>query len=253
MPRVFFEKPLVAAAGQEFVTEQDFEDARDLLTAARTRGTQTAMMFNYRHLPHVRRALSIAADRDFGAVEHVEVTTHYACWSHCIDLIAMIAGPLASVTAVEGMARSDGSAADLAVSLRSAAGAAVTLVGTGRMAWRHPLFEFAVSYERGRVLFRDLDGRVEVFDGERDGSEVFDPTGPGDRWDRYRESFVSALDEYVAAVRADAPAPVPGEAGLRELQVEAGMRRSVRLGRTVDLDAEFPLDDPGNTIATSRA
>jgi hypothetical protein len=35
--------------------------------------------------------------------------------------------------------------------------------------------------------------------------------------------------------------PVPGVAGLRELQVEAALRRSIRERRPVNLAREFPL------------
>ena len=38
------------------------------------------------------------------------------------------------------------------------------------------------------------------------------------------------------------PPPIPGSAGLLELQVEAGFRRSISEGRPIRLSDEFPLD-----------
>ena len=46
--RLFFEKPLVAAAGQENVSEDDFVAARALLHRAAAQQCETAMIFNYR-------------------------------------------------------------------------------------------------------------------------------------------------------------------------------------------------------------
>ena len=44
------------------------------------------------------------------------------------------------------------------------------------------------------------------------------------------------------APRAGAPPPVPGIAGLRELQFEAAIKRSIAQGRPVVLAEEFPTE-----------
>lgn len=237
VPRVFFEKPLVAAEGQGSVSEQDFFAAREMLARADEAGTECAVMFNYRRLDIVQRALAIAAEREFGQVVHVETTTHFACWSHCIDLVSVIAGQFETVSALSG----GGETADLAVAFTTASGASGTLLGTSRMAWQHPLFELAISYERGRVVLRDLDGQVEVFDSAAQGSEVLAPSRELSRWDRYRASFASSLDDYFASISLGTPLPVGGTDGLRELQVEAGIRRSISGRRAIDLARELPL------------
>ena len=47
---------------------------------------------------------------------------------------------------------------------------------------------------------------------------------------------------YLDSLRHGMPPPVPGIAGLQELQVEAAIRRSIALKRPVDLAAELPLE-----------
>ena len=128
--RLFLEKPLVAAKGQEQVSEQDFEDGRRLMHEAERRGCETAMIFNYRFFDHTLLARRIAVERDFGSVVSVVGQTHYACWSHCIDLIHHFAGPIAVVSAEAGtVTRSVGSTAgaltapDLAATFQTEGGA----------------------------------------------------------------------------------------------------------------------------------
>ncbi len=62
------------------------------------------------------------------------------------------------------------------------------------------------------------------------------------RWDQYRLSFDKALDAYLTSVREGGEPPVPGLAGLQELQFEAALKRSIRLGRPVQVQDEFRLD-----------
>jgi hypothetical protein len=45
----------------------------------------------------------------------------------------------------------------------------------------------------------------------------------------------------VQSLRDGLPPPVPGLAGLQELQVEAAIKRSISLRRPVDLPTELPL------------
>jgi hypothetical protein len=62
------------------------------------------------------------------------------------------------------------------------------------------------------------------------------------RWDQYRASFGKAIAAYLSTIRESAPPPVPGVAGLRELQFEAAIKRSIRQDKPVILDESFPLD-----------
>jgi predicted dehydrogenase len=245
--RMFFEKPLLARAGQENVTEQDFNDGRRLLQEAFVRGCETAMIFNYRFYDHTILARQIAAERSFGQVINVAGLTHYACWSHTIDLIHFFAGPLAEVTARLGpVPRKSGdlgmSAKDLCAAFVTEAGATGTLLGTAGLPWESALYELEINFERGRIRMQDLDGDLEVMDAGRTSQERYGILRGHSRWEQYNASFAKSIRAYLASIRDGAPPPVPGLAGLLELQVEAGFRRSIAENRPVRLREEFPLN-----------
>jgi hypothetical protein len=51
-----------------------------------------AMVFNYRFFDQTRRARRFIEERDLGLPTNVVALSHYATWSHCIDLILWLAG-----------------------------------------------------------------------------------------------------------------------------------------------------------------
>ncbi len=244
--RIFFEKPLTAAAGQANVAEQDFLDGKAMLALARARGCETAMVFNYRFFDHCAAARAAVAERDFGAALNVAGFVHFACWSHCLDLIRHFAGNLAEVTALRsGVIRRSAEiktdAPDVAAAFTTAGGATGVVLGTAGARWAHPLYELTFNFERGRIHLRDLDGSVEIHGGGP-APEIRALAPHRSRWDQYRDSFARSLGAYLDTVRAGRPPPIPGIEGLAELQIEAGLRRSIALGRPVSLAKEFPLE-----------
>jgi predicted dehydrogenase len=242
--RLFFEKPLVALAGQAHVTEEDFQKGKTLLQSAEKHGCETAMVFNYRFFDQSIAARNIVTTRNFGAVIHATGLVHFACWSHCIDLIHYFAGNIAEVTALSGSATRQGAgiqARDIVASLRMENGATGTLVGTAGMKFQYPLFELTFTFENGRIHLRDLDGTMEVLDGAGQCHEIFSLVRDRSRWDHYRSSFHKSLDAYLDSVRQGQPPPVPGIDGLRELQVEAAFKRSIAERRPVLVQEEMPL------------
>jgi predicted dehydrogenase len=244
VPRVFLEKPLVAERGQADVIERDFVRAKDLLERASNAGCATAMIFNYRFFEQTRFARQTAADRHFGRLTQFTAVSHYACWSHCIDLIRHFGGNVVDVAATAGSLVREGggnSAVDIAAAFTTDAGGAGTLLGTAGLAWQHPLFDLSLNFEGGRIHLRDLDGTVEVFDAAGNRYETFDLGRDTSRWDQYDKSFAASLTAYLDSVRAGAPPPVPGIDGLRELQVEVGIKKSIAERRSVNLAAEFPI------------
>ncbi len=242
--RLFFEKPLVARLGQEHVAEQDFEDAKRLLQRANGQRCQTAMVFNYRFFEHTQLAHRIVAERQFGKVLNVTGLVHYACWSHCIDLVHDFAGPLEQISALQGPTEHGVSflrARDITAAFCTRDGATGTLIGTTTLAWDYPLFELTLNYEGGRVRMQDLDGDLEVMDDRRMEVERYHIYGARSRWDQYNSSFVKSVKAYLDSIRRQQDPPVPGLYGLLELQVEAGIKRSIAQGRPVLLDEDFPL------------
>ena len=242
--RIFFEKPLVAMQGQAHVTEDDFDRGRELLRLARAGDTETAMIFNYRFFDQTLLARQLVEARGFGDLTQITGIVHYNCWSHCIDLIHLFAGPAAEIAALDGPLehhKAGYEARDVAAAF-TAGGASGTIIGTATIDRGFPLFELLFSYEGGRLTFRGLDGDMELLDYRGVRHEIFSLTRDQSRWDQYRSSFGKALDAYLASVRSGSEPPVPGLAGLQELQFEAALKRSIRLRRPVSVQDEFPLD-----------
>ncbi len=243
--RLFFEKPLVAQQGQEAVSEQDFLDGRELLRDAAARHCETAMVFNYRFFEHSRLAARVAGERDFGRVLNVTALVHYACWSHCIDLVHYFAGPIEVVSALQSRTvHKNGSlrAPDVTIAFCTAGDATGTLIGTTTLAWDFPLYEMTVNFERGRVRMQDLDGDLEVMTARGTDVEHYHLYGARSRWDQYASSFAKSIKAYLESVRRGESPPVPGLAGLLELQVEAAAKRSIAQARPVILARDFPID-----------
>jgi predicted dehydrogenase len=243
--RVMFEKPLVARDGQANVCEEDFADGHALLMQAAAAGTETAMIFNYRFFSHTQQAQQIIAERGFGKVETISAHVHYACWSHCIDLITCFAGPVAEVTALNGAVDHeiwDTRAADLAAAFRTVDNATGTILGTQATDFLFPLYDLVLTFENGRIALRGLDDRMEVYDYQADSQITHKVPMKASRIDQYQQTFRKSIEAYLASISAGEPPPVPGVAGLIELQFEAGLRRSAASGAPVVLTEAFPID-----------
>ena len=163
IPRVFSEKPLVAARGQERVSADDFTRALQIADAAHEASVEIAMGFNYRYFDTVRRAVALLSGASLGALTTVAANAHYACWSHTIDLIRLTCGPLATVFALSEDAPPDAEAPpSRSVTFVTGAGVVGTLTGSARRAWADDLLEISLVFERGRITIRDLDASIEV-------------------------------------------------------------------------------------------
>jgi len=242
VPRLFFEKPLVAREGQAHVTENDFERGRSMLKSAAERGIETAMVFNYRFFDHTVRAKRLIEERDLGRPVGVHGTVHYACWSHCIDLMLFLAGDVVTVSATGGAEhRSFWDAVEVAASFQLASGGAGVLLGTSATSLAHPLYDLTFHYERGSIRLVDLDGPLELITGDEGLTERFNLGYPSSRGPLYDRSFQRSLAAYLETLRAGTPPPIPGLAGLQELQFEAAIRRSIAEGRAVDMKKEFAI------------
>ncbi len=243
---MFLEKPLVAREGQANVTEQDFWDGKALLEESAVAGAEVAMVFNYRFFDQTQRALRFIEERDLGSPSNVVGLSHYATWSHCIDLILLLAGRPTRISAQQGIVvhshPSSGAAADIAASFAIGEIATGTLLGTNALGWDFPLYELIVGFERGRIHLRGLDQEMELLDHAGDVHEVITPSRETSRWDKYDASFDKSVSAYLDTVRSGAPPPVPGIAGLLELQFEASLKRSIAEQRPVVPDEEFPID-----------
>lgn len=241
--RLFFEKPLVARNGQANVTEEDFALGREILQDAAKIGCETAMVFNYRFFEQSLRAAALREERKLGPLVQVTGLINYACWSHCIDLVHHFGGEIERISALAGSEIRTGAgntSPDVAVSFTFRNGGAGTIVGTAGTKTIYPFFELGLSFANGRITFRGLDGDMELLDYNKSVHESFAISRQWSRWDLYNQSFGKSANAYLDAVAAGNPPPVPGLAGLRELQFEAAMRKSVRTGLPVMPDTDFP-------------
>jgi predicted dehydrogenase len=242
--RLFFEKPLVAADGQANVAEGDFFAARALLERARAAGAETAMVFNYRFFEQTVRALEVVEERGWGELVQATLWVNYACWSHCIDLLHVFGGPVAQVSALASdVAYGTGEqrGVDVAAAFRLENGGTGTIAGTSGSDFDLWLYEMLLRFEGGILRLNDLDGPLDLLDNERRYAETHTLIGNHSRWDQYRDSFRKSIVAYLDSIREGQPPPVPGLAGLQELQFEAALRRSIAEGRPVNVQAEFPL------------
>ena len=241
VPRLFVEKPLVAEHGQERVIESDFARAVELAARAEAAGVEISMGFNYRFFETVQRARAHAATEPLGRLVAVVADAHYACWSHTIDLLGMFCGPIATVSALAGIPPVEDVAAPRSIAFTTAAGVSGTLAGSASRSWDDDLLRIALHFEGGHIEVRDLDVSADTFVAGRGTNDGIDRDRSVDRWPRYAASFRASLTAYLDALRRGAPAPVGVEAGLRELQFEAAVARSIAEQRSVDFEREFPL------------
>ncbi|MDR3708709.1 MAG: Gfo/Idh/MocA family oxidoreductase [Capsulimonadaceae bacterium] len=241
-PRLFFEKPLVARNGQAHVSEEDFVRGREVIHLAEKRGCETAMVFNYRFFDHAVQTVKLIEERNLGSVVGVYGAAHYACWSHCIDLMLFLAGDVTELSGSSGTTvRSFYDAVDVTAAFRLAGGGAGTLVGTCGWSLSTPLYDMTFLFEHGRIRVQDLDGPLDLIAGDGDQIEHYSPGANANRWASYDRSFQRSLAAYLESLRTGGKPPVPGIAGLRELQFEAALKRSIAEGRRVQVQEEFAL------------
>ncbi len=243
--RLFLEKPLTARNGQANVGEQDFTDGIAFLKKAERSGCEVAMNFNYRFFELSRKIDGMIRENGLGQLRQSSWLVHYACWSHCIDLLHWLGGEIEEVTALESKeACGDGPmrAKDIACAFTMANGGSGTILGTSGPDFGHPLYQVTLVFERGRVTFSDLDTRLEL---HRDGSafrETWTLNGEGSRWVMYARSFEASIEAYLQSIEKGCPPPVSGLDGLRELQFEAALRRSAAQSRCIVPSKEFPVE-----------
>lgn len=243
--RLFFEKPLVAQQGQAAVTEDDFAKAHELLRNAQRAGVETAMVFNYRFFDQTQKARQLIKDHNLGKPVHFTALVHYACWSHSIDLVLWFMGEAATITALAsaeaGPCMGSENVRNVTAAVQMANGAIGTIIGTCGVDFKLPLYELTLCFERGRLSMRDLDGDLELIDYANERHTVHALSRNISRWDQYRASFGKAINAYLDSLRDGTPPPVPGLAGLQELQFEAALKRSIAEVRPVAVATEFPI------------
>ncbi len=121
-------------------------------------------------------------------------------------------------------------------------GATGVILGTSGSQFSFPLYDMQFNYKHASLRFTDLDGSLSVQDATTRYAESHTISANHSRWDQYKASFEKSLAAYLDSIRQGAPPPVPGMAGLEELQFEAAVRRSISQKRPVDVQQEFSLE-----------
>ena len=242
--RLFLEKPLHARLGQAQVSENDFFEARELMLRAQKQGVETAMNFNYRFFELSARLRDVLAGREPGRLRQATLYVNYACWSHCLDLLQHFGGAVTTVQAINGTVsygsgRQQGP--DLAAAFRMADGATGTLLGTSGSVFKLSLYHLILNFEHAMIVVDDLDSRLELNFDNTNYRESYCLQPNVSRWNQYAASFEKAIAAYLQCLEQNAPPPVPGRAGLAELQLEAALRRSARLQAAVNVQQDFPM------------
>lgn len=233
---VFVEKPLHAARGQEWVSEQDFETAAAVLATWDRRRSLVGVNFNYRTMPHL---LQLKADIDSGALGAIRVvvaSAHLNCWSHVIDLLRWCCGDVAEVFAHWAVGADR---LERAVSLRFASGAVGTIVGA-RYDFRDDLFRIEVYGTTARGVIEGLNGSYRRNAEESPQPDVVWPRRDFGN-DLFAPSFRASVDAYCEALRAGRQPSPDGDDALAELAVEAAIHRSATSGQATAV----PHAEPG--------
>jgi myo-inositol 2-dehydrogenase/D-chiro-inositol 1-dehydrogenase len=246
VPHLFFEKPLLASRGQANIIDADFHQARELIHRAQEKDCSTAMVYNYRFFEHTQAAQAVSKERSLGSLINILGLVHYACWSHVIDLIRHFAGQVVEIAALGGstVRKADvtqSEAADITASFLLENGASGALIGTAGMLWQHPLYELILTFERGRIHLRDLDGAMEVLDGNGPFHETRGIVRNISRWNQYKDSFDKSLGAYLNSLRENKKPPIGGIEGLYELQFQVALNRAIAEKRLVRVQEEFPV------------
>ena len=169
---------------------------------------------------------------------------NYACWSHCIDLLHLFGGRASRVSALASSTQYKG-AVDVSGSFCLENGATGTILGTNGSNFDFPLYQIILNFEQGTIRISDLDGVMDVFDTTSRYCETHALIGNHSRWEQYKVSFEKSLAAYLDSIRKNESPPVPGIAGLEELQFEVALRRSIEQKRPVDVQNEFPIEIKG--------
>jgi myo-inositol 2-dehydrogenase/D-chiro-inositol 1-dehydrogenase len=244
---VFAEKPLGVTVAQ----------ARDLVDAADRAGVFFGVDFNHRYARPVRLARAALADGRLGTLslavwqlsgEYTRGLEHgnlLETQCHGFDLIEHLCGPVESVSAELSDAGTPGRPDTVAVTLRLVGGALGCLLSTAATSYAHALTLYGTG---GRVEVADTVRRFAFTATGSEHTEVWE-AGYFNDPDR---SLLSTLDGHVAdvlaAVRAGAPPPVPGAAGLRALELGWAAVEAARTGGRVDVRPAGSAVQPGGQL-----
>ena len=249
----------------EKIMAESLEAGRAMVRTARERDRFLGVDYNYRFMPAFGRAKELIDSGDLGEFAVIGVSSHAYCFHHAIDLVRFLAceacGEIVSVgaqyTATDDPAhhfrvqleefvyvpsRSE------AVIFRFANGALSTIYGTRFVDLRQQMLRVEIAGSSGRLVADNITTTNVVgtlrhfrFAGDASdparspqGAEISLPLDEGAQPD-FQLAFDRSITAFVEAVAAGREPPVTGDDGLRVLEIESAIVRSMREQRFVDV------------------
>lgn len=228
---VFVEKPMAFHV----------DEARSMVELARERGLRLGVNFNHRFSEPYRRARAFVDRGGIGRPGYLsmkmagdlykELAGPYSMLietqGHSFDMLRHFGGEVDEVSAQLADPRGIGVYTSAAIGLRFTSGAVGSILGSWDSSYDHPqaqLFEF--SGTDGRVVVENVVDAVRLYDH---GDAAYTEWRPG-LFDTEHRDFWRTIDTHLlafvdAAARGVSP-PVPGEDGLRALELTFAAIRS---------------------------
>jgi myo-inositol 2-dehydrogenase / D-chiro-inositol 1-dehydrogenase len=234
--RVLVEKPLTV----------DLAQARVLVETAEREGLFLGVNFNYRYAHPVRLARRAIQAGNVGEIRLAAWQMSGECASttpfanlretqcHGFDLLEYLCGPVVSVSAEMSGAGTPGRDDSVIVTMVFGNGAIGSLVSTSCATYSYPGAQsLLLAGDRGRVLIQDTVRRYSFTEAGSEHTTTWESGYFNDRDRQFTATLDQHLVEVIAAVRAGAPPPVPGRAGLRALELAEAAIRAYRTGARV--------------------
>ena len=249
----------------EKIMAESLESGRTMVRAARDRGRLLGVDYNYRFMPAFARARQLVDSGELGEIAILGVSSHAYCFHHAIDLVRFLArdacGEVVSVgaqyTATEDPAHHFRVQLEQfvyvpsrceTVIFRFANGALATIYGTRFIDLRQQMLRVEIAGTAGRLVADGITTANVVgtlrhyrFAGDAEdparspqGAELPLPLEEGVKPD-FQLAFDRSITAFIEAVAAGRQPPVTGEDGLRVLEIENAIVRSMREQRFVDV------------------
>ncbi|MCX5662096.1 MAG: Gfo/Idh/MocA family oxidoreductase [Planctomycetota bacterium] len=235
----------------EKVIADDRDAARQMVARAAKVGRRLNVGYNYRYSPSCRYLRQALEAGKLGQPLFAQLRAFTWCIHHMTDYAGSLLGKPRRAVAVFDREPLPGqphiSAPALAFPtfvyaaftrkaymVEYESGAILMAAATDYAPIEEPGATFLVQGSRGRAELDDLTGCVTLH-GQGRESTLYRPSQICDKIG-LRENAIAAVQDFVRAVAADEPTPIPGEQGLAMLCLEQAILRSAKSKRWEDVE-----------------
>ncbi|MCC6443893.1 MAG: Gfo/Idh/MocA family oxidoreductase [Armatimonadetes bacterium] len=222
--------------------------AQRMVATAEETGLKFMVGYNYRFSPSALHLRNLVESGRLGTVACANAFTFGYCLHHTLDLVCSLLGEVEEVyCALDTETGSEptvmrtewyeefvySAARSRTAMLKFAGGAVAALQSSDYQRVGHPAVRVDVVGSQARANMDDIVGKVHLFTGDR-AAELYLPSLIMDRLD-LGSTTQAAVKAFVDAVRDGKPVPVPGQEGLKRLEIEAALLCSARKNRPIRL------------------